>query len=54
MLLVVLDLSFGNLLHLSRRGPTSFELRFLEEFEESLPVLVNTAFISYLSNSSFD
>jgi hypothetical protein len=41
--LVTLGLSFGNLSHLSRRGPTSFVRRFLEEFEESSPVLVKTA-----------
>jgi hypothetical protein len=34
--LVVFDLTFGNLLHLSCRGPTPFECRFLKEFEESL------------------
>jgi hypothetical protein len=38
---------FGNLLHLSRRGPTSFECRFLEEFEESLPILAKTVFCSF-------
>jgi hypothetical protein len=43
-LLVVLDLTFGNLPHLSRRGPTFFKRRFLEDFEESLPVLVKTMF----------
>jgi hypothetical protein len=41
-LLVVLGLPFVNLPHLSRRGPTSFKRRFLEDFEESLPVLVKT------------
>jgi hypothetical protein len=35
-----LGLSFGNLFHLSRRGPTSFERRFLKEFEESSRILV--------------
>jgi hypothetical protein len=39
----VLALSFSNLLHLSRRGLTSFERRFLEESEESLHVLVKSA-----------
>jgi hypothetical protein len=40
----VLDLSLGNLFHLSRRGPTSFERRFLKEFEESLIFLVKSTF----------
>jgi hypothetical protein len=38
------SLSSGNLLHLERRSPTSLARRFSEEFEESLPVLVTTAF----------
>ena len=46
-ILVVLVLSFGNLPHLSRCGPTSFERRFHKEFEESLPVLVKTAFYHF-------
>jgi hypothetical protein len=44
---VTLGHSFGNLLHLERRGTTSFECRFLEEFEESLIVLVKTAFFFF-------
>jgi hypothetical protein len=52
----VLGLSFGNLLHLSRRGLTSFERRFLEESEESLPILSKAAlstfeFLLQLSNA---
>jgi hypothetical protein len=43
----VLGLSFGNLPPLSRRGPTSFERRFLEEFEELFLVLAKTAFCSF-------
>ena len=46
-LLVMLGLSFGNLPHLSCRGPTSFERRFLKEFEESLIFLVKTPIFSY-------
>jgi hypothetical protein len=46
-LLVRLGLTFGNLLHLSRRGPTSVFRQILKEFEESLHVLVNNAFISF-------
>jgi hypothetical protein len=46
-LLVVLVSTFGNLLHLSRRGLTSFERRFLEEFEESFHVFGKTAFSSF-------
>jgi hypothetical protein len=46
-LLVVLGLTFGNLLHLSCRGPTSFERRFLKEFQESLPVLVMKVFFCF-------
>jgi hypothetical protein len=46
-LLVTLGLSFGNLFHLSRRGPTYFESRFLEEFEESLIILVKIAFFCF-------
>jgi hypothetical protein len=46
-LLGVLVLTFGNLLHLSRRGLTSFECRFLKEFEESLLVPGKTAFSSF-------
>jgi hypothetical protein len=41
---VVLAILSANLLHLPRRGPTSFERRFLEEFEKWLPVLVEPAF----------
>jgi hypothetical protein len=40
---VVLGLSFGNLSRLQRRDPTSFQRRFLEEFEESFHVLVKAA-----------
>jgi hypothetical protein len=47
ILLVGLGLSFGNLLHLSRRGPTSFERRFLKDFEESLHVLGKTSFVTF-------
>jgi hypothetical protein len=36
--LVVLCLSSGNLRHFTRRGPTSFERGFVEEFEESFIV----------------
>jgi hypothetical protein len=39
----MLGLSFSNLLHLSRRGLTSFERRFFKEFEEVFSVLVMTA-----------
>jgi hypothetical protein len=45
--LVVLGMSFGNRPHLSRRGPTSFERRFLKELEESLIFLVKTAFFFF-------
>jgi hypothetical protein len=44
ILLVSFGQSFGNLIHLSRRGQTSFERRFLEEFEESLPDFFKKAF----------
>jgi hypothetical protein len=43
----VLVLTFGILLHLARRGLTSFERRFLKEFEESLHVPGKTAFSSF-------
>jgi hypothetical protein len=46
-LLVVLDLSFGNLSRLQNRNPTSFQRRFLEEFEESFHVLSKAAFDSF-------
>jgi hypothetical protein len=45
--LVLLGLSFGNLLHFSRSGLASFEGRFSEEFEELLHVLVKTALVSF-------
>jgi hypothetical protein len=48
-LLGALELTFGNLLHLSRRGLTSLEGRFLEEFEESLQVLVKIALVAFES-----
>jgi hypothetical protein len=44
IVLVALGLPSGNLVHLLRRSPTSLVRRFSEEFEESLPVLVKTAF----------
>jgi hypothetical protein len=46
-LLVVLFPLAGKFLHLSRRGPTSFERRFLKEFEELLPVLAKNEFVSF-------
>jgi hypothetical protein len=45
--LVVLDLSFGNFLHFSRCGLTSFERRFLEECEESFHVLIKISIFSF-------
>ncbi len=47
MLLVVLGLTFGNLLHFYRRSLTPFGRRFPYEFEESLSVVVNTAFLPF-------
>jgi hypothetical protein len=47
ILLVFLVQTFGNLPHLSRCGPTSFERRFSKEFEESLHVLVKSAFYKF-------
>jgi hypothetical protein len=52
--LVLLGQSYGNLPHLSRRGPTSFEHRFLEEFEKSFSVFVKTAFSSFESIPRLD
>jgi hypothetical protein len=46
-LLVVLVVTLDNLYHLLRCGLTSFEYRFLKEFEESLRVLVKNAFFSF-------
>jgi hypothetical protein len=45
--LVLLVVSFSNLPHLSRRGLTFVFRRFSEEFEESLPVLIKTALVSF-------
>jgi hypothetical protein len=45
--LVVLGLTFGNFPHLSRRGLTSFERRFLKEFKESFHVLGKNEFFSF-------
>jgi hypothetical protein len=58
-LLGALDLSFGKLPHLSRRDPTSFERRFLKEFEESFHVLVHvnsdlSSFESFLQTKRFE
>jgi hypothetical protein len=44
--LLVLGQTSGNISHLLRRGLTSFERRFLKEFEESLAALVKTASFS--------
>jgi hypothetical protein len=44
--LVLLVLTFGNVLHNYCRGPTSFECRFLKESEESLVALVKNSFCS--------
>jgi hypothetical protein len=47
--LVGLDQTFGNFLHIFRRGPTSFGRRFLEESEKSLHGLFKTAFTFFES-----
>jgi hypothetical protein len=43
----VLGLTFGNIFHLLRRGPTSFERRFLKEFEELLAVFAQISIVSF-------
>jgi hypothetical protein len=43
-LLVGIALSFGKSYHSLRRRPTSFDSRFLKEFEESLLAFTKTAF----------
>jgi hypothetical protein len=58
-LLGALDLSFSKLPHLSHRDPTSFDRRFLKEFEESFHVLVHvnsefSSFESFLQTKRFE
>jgi hypothetical protein len=44
---VELGLSFGNFFHALRCGLTSFERRFLKEFEESLHAIVKQLFVFF-------